>query len=462
MGIHHHHMDDTRKAYLIFSPGFGTSFLSSLVLLGLLSQLSARYARPYWDQLWQKLQIELMIAASSLAWWSVMGLLSSACCLLQILLNALSLGCAGFNTYLGPARPFFLAATTMLQYSGWLVVVNNPIADWRYTALGSGLAFTLALMPEMIYLYQQLRPKTTCIPASVAVLKLEGMGCVSCASTVRNVAHQHSTVLDVSVSVNDGTATIQSSLLQPEAVSQFELLAQQISQAKFPCTVLSVRPFTPPKDAPANKEAIDIPEQTQSSLRRWGVAVAAGLASSSCCVLQLLINALSYLDVLHVGCAGFNKILGPVRGPLRVATIAGLAMLWRHPKKRTLLLAAQTCLTMGIMLAPELLLISGAPALAPATGDTVQYDIVMDGMGCEACQMHVQKLLERSSGVVSAQVDFETGVAAVVVAEGWGFDMPQTQLKLEADGYLVTSIARANSTIEISSAESSTEYRTEI
>ena len=33
------------------------------------------------------------------------GLLSSSCCLLQILLNFLSLGCAGFNKLLGPLRP---------------------------------------------------------------------------------------------------------------------------------------------------------------------------------------------------------------------------------------------------------------------------------------------------------------------------------------------------------------------
>ncbi len=38
------------------------------------------------------------------------GLLSSSCCVLQLALNAASLGCAGFSA-LTPYRPLFLAAT---------------------------------------------------------------------------------------------------------------------------------------------------------------------------------------------------------------------------------------------------------------------------------------------------------------------------------------------------------------
>jgi hypothetical protein len=38
------------------------------------------------------------------------GLLSSSCCVLQLALNALSFGCAGFSA-LTPYRPLFLAAT---------------------------------------------------------------------------------------------------------------------------------------------------------------------------------------------------------------------------------------------------------------------------------------------------------------------------------------------------------------
>lgn len=39
------------------------------------------------------------------------GLLSSQCCVIQLALNAMSVGCAGFSA-LTPYRPAFLAATT--------------------------------------------------------------------------------------------------------------------------------------------------------------------------------------------------------------------------------------------------------------------------------------------------------------------------------------------------------------
>jgi hypothetical protein len=41
---------------------------------------------------YEAVKLYLMHGANSLAWWSLLGLLNSACCLLQILLNALSLG----------------------------------------------------------------------------------------------------------------------------------------------------------------------------------------------------------------------------------------------------------------------------------------------------------------------------------------------------------------------------------
>jgi len=51
--------------------------------------------------------------------------------------------------------------------------------------------------------------------------------------------------------------------------------------------------------------------------QRNATAVCVGLLSSSCCLLQLTLNALAMLNVIHVGCAGFNKILGPWRTEMR-------------------------------------------------------------------------------------------------------------------------------------------------
>merc|ERR1719238_1385845 len=95
--------------------------------------------------------------------------------------------------------------------------------------------------------------------------------------------------------------------------------------------------------------------------------------------------------------------------------------------------------TLALMFLPELLLMSGGPAVAPPTSQTEQIDLKLDGMGCEACQMHVQRVLEGASGVVGATVSFESGQASVVVAKDWGFDLNATAHQLANDGYEVLS-----------------------
>ena len=165
-----------------------------------------------------------------------------------------------------------------------------------------------------------------------------------------------------------------------------------------------------------------------------------GLLSSSCCLLQLGINFLSTLDLIHVGCAGFNKSLGPIRTPLRIGTLVWLGGLWishiyskqgsKNNKEEepgtggggkgaslaSLLL--RTLLTCGLMFLPEILLWAGQPAMAPPTGRTRSFDLQLEGMGCEACQLHVQRVLEGSGGVVSATVDYKSGKASVVWRRG--------------------------------------------
>merc|ERR1711871_1387273 len=112
-----------------------------------------------------------------------------------------------------------------------------------------------------------------------------------------------------------------------------------------------------------------VSRQGQDSIlqRWWDVAscVVAGLASSSCCLLQLALNGLSSLNVLHVGCAGFNKTLGPIRMPLRAVSLTYLGGLWifsirKGSNKHRLLL--NTLLTFALMFLPEILKLSGGPA----------------------------------------------------------------------------------------------------
>jgi len=430
-------MQDTRGAYLVHSPGFASAFCGWFVCLGLLSQLLTKYATLHWMSTWQSLHVELLIAASSWQWSGVLGLLSSACCLLQVILNVFSLGCAGFNTYLGPMRPFFLSCTVLLQLQSWSLAGANPLIDTRYVALSSSIAASLAMMPEVLYLYHQCTGGARTKASSVITLKLEGMGCISCATTVRDLALKHRGTVEATVSVNDGIATIYSTLEVEAATKAAQQLADECTAAKFPCTVAGIN-SSDDDSSNGNRPAISMQPSG------WATAIVAGLASSSCCVLQLALNVLSSLDVIHVGCTGFNKWLGPVRSPLRALTVATLLAMWSRPKSRSLRLLVQSLLTLMLMLAPEMLLLSGGPAIAPATADVSQFNITVDGMGCEACQVHVQKLLEKSSGVVGARADFETGLVQLHVANDWGFNMNSTRKLLADDGYPVLSISPQN------------------
>ena len=57
-------------------------------------------------------------------------------------------------------------------------------------------------------------------------------------------------------------------------------------------------------------------------------AIAGGLLSSSCCAIQLLLNMAASLNIIHVGCVGFNKTLGPLRPLLRSITLLIMGKLW--------------------------------------------------------------------------------------------------------------------------------------
>ncbi|KAK3842200.1 MAG: hypothetical protein J3R72DRAFT_443925 [Linnemannia gamsii] len=77
------------------------------------------------------------------------GLLSSSCCLIQLALNLMSVGCAGFSI-LTPYRPLFLA------FSSLLVLFNLFKYRWSpRTAWTVALVLTLTTTPEMVAVYNQ-------------------------------------------------------------------------------------------------------------------------------------------------------------------------------------------------------------------------------------------------------------------------------------------------------------------
>ncbi|KAI8596601.1 hypothetical protein EDD21DRAFT_242654 [Dissophora ornata] len=83
---------------------------------------------------------------------AVLGLFSSSCCVVQLLLNAFSIGCAGFSI-LTPLRPVFAAFS--------LVVVAYTLLKYGFssrTALTLTIILTLTASPEIVSLYNQSPP----------------------------------------------------------------------------------------------------------------------------------------------------------------------------------------------------------------------------------------------------------------------------------------------------------------
>ncbi|KAK3260754.1 hypothetical protein CYMTET_30314 [Cymbomonas tetramitiformis] len=456
---------DVKSAHLIFSPGFPLQFAKILAALSVLAAVArqSEAVRFEAEYLYDWFSFQLMQGAHHMAWWTAIGLLSSSCCALQLILNFFSLGCAGFNTVLGPVRPFLMASTLLLQVWTWSVAYARPY-QWKAAAVSSSVCLVLTFLPECLYFAS--RGKKVIGRVSTSGFKVQfslgtAMGCVACVTKVKGVLDACSAVTQSSVSLEEGMATIcLSAPTASEASGSAEVLAQQLEAAGFPATIESL--MTMPSALTAEDLASDtsgtcVSKQGDSTsaagdsrrgMWKWALSAAAGLLSSSCCLLQLFVNLLSMLNLAHVGCAGFNKVLGPHRFELRCVTAAWLSAFWassiikRWPKKQLFL---STLLTLCLTFLPEVLKYVGAPALAPPTDDTEHFVFSIDGMGCEACQLHVENLLHQTSGVIQSSADFERGVVEVLVAKDWGFNITDVANSLAYDGYELSTVLRHSS-----------------
>lgn len=172
-------------------------------------------------------------------------------------------------------------------------------------------------------------------------------------------------------------------------------------------------------------------DPSESQKAAYFQAFAAGSIASSCCLIQLGFNFLSYLNVMHIGCAGFNKALGPLRPYTRAMTLAWLLDKWIrlspladkkkaseccHQKSRkTLMLSSIMCLSLMFM--PEAVNFVGDwknKALMRSSKDQKQrltkLEFVVDNMGCEACVKAVEDTVSRHEDVVIGKItSFETG-----------------------------------------------------
>ena len=206
------------RAHLVWEDGFGARFLSTTTLLLCLALTASRSAA------WTRVQGRLVIG---LRGSGVLGLLSSSCCALQLALNAFSVGCAGFNTYLGPARPFLLALTLCMQALVWhatLFAAGGPhlVAEAAASTL---LCASLTFLPEALHAWtfrQQLRrrwrlplgesaaerPAASSAGDDSLTLRVDGMGCTACTVKVQGALEKLPGVAFCEVALESGTVEL--------------------------------------------------------------------------------------------------------------------------------------------------------------------------------------------------------------------------------------------------------------
>lgn len=427
------------KAHVICSKHFIRHLFTALfltvslfVLVSSNNTLSDTFGDGY-----ENIKIRIMHKATSLKYWGLVSLLSSACCALQLFLNIFSVGCAGFNTYLGPLRPIFLSLALCGQIYMWREIKLD--SQYPSAIKATLLTATVSFMPECLYIYHYIRGKslintpstesssTTTTNTKQIVLKLQNMGCLACVNTITNVIQQCKGVIQVQVRLDDGEADV---TIVPTECNVTEM-CNNVNDVGFPASVSNeeskktdgTSSKTEATQATQATQATDTPTDTTTDTptdtpTTYTIlsSIFAGLISSSCCALQLGLNVLSSFNILHIGCAGFNKVLGPLRGITRSISIGWLSFLWykhRSNKKQHSHLIVSTTITLLLMLLPEILKLSGGPALAPPTNDQMILEFNVPNMGCEACENNVKKIVGRQNGVIDSSIDFEGGSASM-------------------------------------------------
>lgn len=222
-----------KRKYLMTDEGFLAALVANLFMM-VAAMGFVFLIRPYREYVinaYFAINERMMAMANHYAWWSILGLLSSSCCALQILLNALSFGCSGINGLLGPLRPTFVAFTILSIVASWVLASPRPY-QWRPTALSTGLSTILTLMPEFIDLHTRRRAQRRRLCAALDGGKLDDLllypniekrtkktcmfyfhlptlGCASCVAHVSSLLDSLDSVVNHRVIFEDGIVEVE-------------------------------------------------------------------------------------------------------------------------------------------------------------------------------------------------------------------------------------------------------------
>eukprot|EP00943_MAST-04B_sp_MAST-4B-sp1_P007617 g7617.t1 len=483
-----------KSYYLIYSTQFLTQYLYFLTFNIFILQviITNRYLKEQSTIIYDYVIYQAMSFSHQLGAWVVISLLSSSCCAFQLILNCFSIGCAGLNSALGPLRPFFVSVVTITQ--AWQFISIEKQEQYLRAYISLAVTCALTFLPDILYLHVHYKDNY-CYKRSVNSLgivaknggypgkkkeeeilnyklKIDGMNCIACVQTIKNTIESTKGVIGRStVVLETGEAFVQMNAWQQTV----PLLATKINNIGFKTDIKNIEKVSSPLPV-LGKVTAATPIRNINSISDFTIGILAGLLSSSCCILQLGLNVLSIFEVIHIGCAGFNIILGPLRPYLRLLTLSWLCVLWFHALKPTsaynsptqeetrhaikksalsnssvgkaksknnkhyftklnMKLFINTIITLMLMFMPEGLKYFGGPSIAPPTTNAVKKTFVVDNMGCEACIDAVGRIINRANGVVYSNIELDTGKATLWIAKDWNFDPKDLDKHLKHHGY---------------------------
>lgn len=175
-------------------------------------------------------------------------LMSSACCAIQLILNAIGVGCAGFNTVLGPLRPYFVSILIFKSMKIHSMKQKMDVARFVGT-------WSLALLPEVVHFINNRRVSKRRMISNgelhgnskrlLVNLNIPTMGCVACINKIDTTIQNFEHAIDGSSKLNSigkgGTGTV---LLEcsndTDAGTITKKLIESLTNAGFPCEIESI------------------------------------------------------------------------------------------------------------------------------------------------------------------------------------------------------------------------------
>lgn len=250
-------VESSAKYHLVWSPGFTKKLLSSTLVLFALRfilirmDMTPQFMIPHCHS-----RATATVSSSPLSRLTqllLLPLLSSSCCALQLIINAVGMGCAGFNTFLGPIRPYvlsFLLYSTLISFP---VPGAIGLRQWMRTAAAS---FIIASMPEMLHIWNGRAEKVSRTKisrtldmktAATVEVTIPSMGCVACINKVDASIRQcnpQKIMESRSWLTEDPKGGRARFVLAADSVEDVEsvvdAITKSVSKAGFPCSVDSV------------------------------------------------------------------------------------------------------------------------------------------------------------------------------------------------------------------------------